>query len=303
MFDAEPVLELGQYRLTRSRALVMGVLNITPDSFSDGGQFLSADAALARARQMQLEGADILDVGGESTRPGAAEVSLEDELQRVIPIISALQSLNLPISIDTQKTEVMRQAIAAGAVLVNDVNALQADGALALIAATQTAVVLMHRQGSASTMQQHPEYHDVLEEVARFLTDRVLACHLAGLAPRKIILDPGFGFGKSTVHNLELLSNLRRFTDQDQPVLVGLSRKRSIGELTGKASPAERDAGSLAAHLYALNQGAAIIRTHNVRDTRDAIQVWTAIPKPRPSTLRKSDVPRGSSELEALFGV
>jgi dihydropteroate synthase len=302
MFDIGKYLQLGPHAIALDRPQVMGILNVTPDSFSDGGKFNVLDAALAHARQMQAEGAAIIDVGGESTRPGADTVSVETELARVIPVIEGLRALNIAISIDTQKPEVMRAAIAAGAHLINDVNALQAEGAITAAAELKVPVVLMHRQGNAQTMQSDPNYLDVVEDVARFLTDRILACQLAGIDKKMILIDPGFGFGKTTAHNFELLANLTRLIELDCPVLAGFSRKRSIGEVIGQLGTSnadERDAGSLAAHLLAAQNGARIIRTHSVKATVDALKVLAATPKPR---VNKRSQPKGSSELAALFG-
>ncbi len=299
MFDTGKYLQLGPHAISLDTPQVMGILNITPDSFSDGGQFSTLESALAHAKQMVADGAAIIDVGGESTRPGAEPVSLEAELARVIPVIEALHRLNIAISIDTQKPDVMRAAIAAGAHLINDVNALQADGALRAAAALNVPVVLMHRQGEPHSMQSNPSYADVVEEVARFLTDRILACQLAGIDKKRIIIDPGFGFGKTTAHNFELLANLARLAELESPVLAGFSRKRSIGDVIGGAEPHARDAGSLAAHLIAAQNGARIIRTHAVKATVDALKVLAATPKPR---VNKRSQPKGSSDLAALFG-
>lgn len=285
MFDLTPYLHLGAYRLDLSRTSVMGVINMSPDSFSAQNTAASCAQAMQIAQTMQAEGADILDIGGESTRPGASPVSVQEELDRVIPVVEALRkTVDLPISIDTSKAEVMRAAVAAGAVLINDVYALRKDGALDAARETGAAVVLMHMQAEPETMQEAPEYLDVVEEVARFLTQRLFDCQLAGIEKQKLIIDPGFGFGKSTKHNLELLAQLDRFSQLACPILVGLSRKRSIGELTGRDKPADRAAGSLAAHLVAVQRGAKIIRTHDVAMTCDALKVLHAIPAPRAKT-------------------
>ena len=296
MFDTTPTFALGRYALDLTRPQVMGILNITPDSFSDDARIANSNQALEIAAQMVADGVDILDVGGESTRPGALPVSLQEELDRVMPVIAALKELNKPISIDTSKAEVMRAATDAGAVLINDVYALRGEGALAAAIASGAAVVLMHMQGAPHTMQQAPQYLDVVEEVARFLTERIFACQMAGMDKKRIIVDPGFGFGKTTAHNLELLGQLKRFAQFECPVLVGLSRKGSIGELTQQAQPSARLAGSLAAHIVAAQRGATIIRTHDVRATVDALRVLQAI---APARVDKASV---SPDLMAMFG-
>ena len=296
MFDTTPTFALGRYSLNLTRPQVMGILNITPDSFSDGVRISGSGQALEIATQMVADGVDILDVGGESTRPGAQPVSLQEELDRVMPVIEALKALDKPISIDTSKAEVMRAATAAGAVLINDVYALRGEGALAAAIASGAAVVLMHMQGEPHTMQQAPQYLDVVEEVARFLTERIFAAQMAGLDKKRVIVDPGFGFGKTTAHNMELLGQLKRFSQFECPVLVGLSRKGSVGELTQQTHASARMAGSLAAHLVAAQRGAAIIRTHDVRATVDALRVLQAIP---PARVDKANV---SPDLMALFG-
>ena len=296
MFDTTPTFALGRYSLNLTRPQVMGILNMTPDSFSDDARIANSNQALAIAAQMVADGVDILDVGGESTRPGALPISLQEELDRVMPVIAALQELNKPISIDTSKAEVMRAATSAGAVLINDVYALQGEGALAAAIESGAAVVLMHMQGAPHNMQQAPQYLDVVEEVARFLTERIFACQMAGMDKKRIIVDPGFGFGKTTAHNLELLGQLKRFAQFECPVLVGLSRKGSIGELTQQAQPSARLAGSLAAHIVAAQRGATIIRTHDVRATVDALRVLQAI---APARIDKASV---SPDLMAMFG-
>lgn len=257
--------------LDLSRPQVMGILNVTPDSFSDGGQFLAVDSALAQARQMVAAGAAILDIGGESTRPGAVAVSVEDEITRVVPVITAISSeLSVPISIDTMKPEVMHAAVAAGAGLINDVQALQREGALQAAAALNVPICLMHAQGTPQTMQDNPQYDAVVTDVIDFLKARVAACEMAGIARNKIILDPGFGFGKKSSHNLLLMKHLSRLTTQGFPVLVGVSRKSMIGALL-KVSVEERLAASLSLAAIAVWQGAKIIRSHDVRETVQAI--------------------------------
>jgi dihydropteroate synthase len=256
---------------------VMGILNVTPDSFSDGGQFQSHEAALRQAEAMAADGAAIIDIGGESTRPGAQGVSEQEELDRVLPIIEALTPhLDVPISIDTSKAAVMRAAIAAGASMINDIRALREDGALDAAAELQCPVCLMHMQGQPRTMQSDPAYHDVVAEVRDFLLERVEACRQAGIAKELLILDPGFGFGKTPAHNVELLVNLRQFRDAGLPVLAGLSRKSTLGELTGREVE-DRMPASVAAAVVAAMQGAEIVRVHDVRETVDALRVVRAV--------------------------
>lgn len=258
------------------RPRVMGILNVTPDSFSDGGRHDSAAAALERARVLVEEGADIVDVGGESTRPGAAPVSLQQELDRVVPVIEEItRELDVTVSVDTSRADVMREAAAAGAAMINDVRALQAEGALQAAAATGLPVCLMHMQGEPSTMQDAPEYDDVVTEVARFLADRRTACLAAGIGAGQVVVDPGFGFGKTLAHNVALLQGLKRLT-RIAPVLVGLSRKGMIGALTGDAS-ADRSHGSVAAAILAVQRGAALVRVHDVGPTVRALRLRHAI--------------------------
>lgn len=272
-----PALKIGRHELKLDRARIMAVLNMTPDSFSDGGRFNAIDAALAQAERLLAEGADVLDIGGESTRPGAEPVSAEDEVARVVPVIEAIAArFDVPISVDTSKPEVMRAAVAVGAGLVNDVNALRAEGALDAVADLNVSVCLMHMQGAPRTMQEAPHYDDVVAEVKRFLAERVLACRMAGIDPKRIVIDPGFGFGKSLQHNLRLLAQLGRFADIEAPVLVGLSRKRMIGEITGRDVD-QRAAGSAAAALLAVERGARIVRVHDVAATRDALALYEAL--------------------------
>jgi dihydropteroate synthase len=269
-------LVCGKYALALERPLVMGIVNVTPDSFSDGGKHFDRRAAIAHARRLIEDGADILDIGGESTRPGAQLASLSEELDRVIPVIEAVAEAGVPISIDTQKSEVMHLAIVAGACIVNDVNALQAPGALQAIAGSKVAVCLMHRQGSAETMQQNPEYRDVVAEVKEFLRERTDAVLATGVAAERIVVDPGFGFGKTVAHNLRLLRDLDAFLDLGFPVMVGLSRKATLGTITGRPVN-ERVAASLAAALLAAQKGAKIIRVHDVRETVDALKILHAV--------------------------
>lgn len=252
---------------------VMGVLNVTPDSFSDGGRFCDVDAALARAHAMAEAGAAIIDVGGESTRPGALAVPEEEELRRVMPVIQRLvRELPLPVSVDTSKAQVIAAATDAGAVIVNDVRALRLAGALEAASAARCAVCLVHMQGQPPTMQEHPHYGDVTAEVRGFLLRRTAACAEAGIAPDHILIDPGFGFGKALGHNLELLGHLPTLLELDYPVVVGLSRKTSIGKIT-RREPADRLAGSLAAAVLAAWLGASVVRAHDVRETVDALAV------------------------------
>lgn len=285
MFDTSPQIDCAGRLLKLERTRVMGIVNVTPDSFSDGGAHDSVDAAIAHGVRLVDEGADLLDIGGESTRPGADEVSLEEELRRVIPVVEALAAkVDVPISIDTSKPEVMRAAVQAGAGMVNDVFALRREGALDAAAALGVPVVLMHMQGEPRGMQQAPHYDDVVGEVHRFLAERIFACEMAGIDKKKLILDPGFGFGKTREHNLQLLARLQRFTELGVPVLAGLSRKKTIGEITGRDAPAERVHGSVAAHLIAAQNGARIVRVHDVAATVDALKVWealAAVPAPR----------------------
>jgi len=255
----------------------MGVLNITPDSFSDGGDFFSLEKALAHAHRMVAEGAAVIDVGGESTRPGAQAIPVEEELQRVIPVIEAISgSLSVPVSIDTRKPEVMQAAVAAGAGLINDVSALQAEGALQVAAQLEVPVCLMHMQGTPRTMQAEPVYLDVVGEVTGFLQARAEACIAAGIPGERILLDPGFGFGKTVEHNLKLLKHLDRLTEQGYPVLVGLSRKSLIGKVLDLPIDKRLYPG-VALAVLAVWQGASLVRCHDVRETREAIRMCAAV--------------------------
>jgi dihydropteroate synthase len=288
MFDTVPQLDCAGRILRLDRPQVMGIVNVTPDSFSDGGAHDTTEAAVAHALKLVEEGADLLDIGGESTRPGADEVALEEELRRVIPVIARLAAqVAVPISVDTSKPDVMRAAVQAGAGMINDVYGLRRDGALDTAATLGVPVVLMHMQGEPRSMQAAAQYDDVIGEVHRFLVERIFAAEMAGIAKKHIIIDPGFGFGKDTPHNLQLLAQLDRFVELGVPVLAGLSRKRSIGQLTGRDAPADRVAGSVAAHLIAVQRGAAIVRVHDVAATVDALKIWNAvaaIPAPRKPT-------------------
>lgn len=270
-------LNCGHRLLDLSRPVVMGILNVTPDSFSDGGAYPDTAQAAARARQMVEEGAELIDVGGESTRPGAAAVDSETEISRVVPVIEAIRaSCDAVISIDTSKPEVMRAAVAAGAAFINDVRALREPGALEVAASLEVAVCLMHMQGQPRTMQDAPDYDDVVTDVAAFLGERVESCCRAGMARERLVIDPGFGFGKTLRHNLLLLNNLHRLTEFGLPVLVGISRKSMIGAILDRAVD-QRLYGSLAAATISLMKGASIIRTHDVAPTVDALRVVTAL--------------------------
>jgi dihydropteroate synthase len=268
-------LRAGTFDIDLATPCVMGILNVTADSFFDGGR-LDRAAALAHARRMLDEGARIIDVGGESTRPGAPAVDEAEELRRVLPIVDALASDGACVSVDTMKPGVMREAIAAGASMINDVRALQSPGALQLIAGGRAAVCLMHMQGEPQTMQRAPAYADVVKEIRAFLDRRAAACIDAGIARERIVVDPGFGFGKSIAHNLDLLRHLDSITSLGYPVLTGLSRKSLLGAITGRAVD-DRLAASIAASLAAAVRGARILRVHDVRETVDALAVWSAI--------------------------
>ncbi len=262
--------------LDLSRPLIMGVVNVTPDSFSDGGRYLSFADARAHALRLVDEGADLLDIGGESTRPGAADVSEEEEIGRVVPLIESVRGCGVPVSVDTSKAAVMRAALAAGAAIVNDVRALREAGAAEAVAAADCGIVVMHMQGMPRTMQREPRYDDVVREVSTFLRERVDALGLAGVASERIVVDPGFGFGKSIAHNYTLLHDLRALTRIGRPVLVGISRKSMLGTATGR-QVGERAASSIAAAVLAVERGAGIVRVHDVAGTRDAIRVWAAM--------------------------
>jgi dihydropteroate synthase len=278
MFDTTPQLDCAGRVLRLDVPRVMGIVNVTPDSFADGGEHATLEAAIAHGLQLAGEGADILDIGGESTRPGALDVPVDEELRRVIPVIEALaKQTALPLSIDTSKPEVMRAAVAAGAGMVNDVHALRREGALEAAAALGVPVVLMHMLGEPRSMQDAPRYDDVVADVHRFLAERIFAAEMAGIAKKHLVVDPGFGFGKTIAHNLALLAQLDRFTELGVPVLAGLSRKKTIGELTGRSDPHDRIHGSVAAHLIAAQRGAMLLRVHDVAATVDALKVWNAV--------------------------
>lgn len=270
------LLDCAGKRLDLAGPVVMGVLNVTPDSFSDGGRYLKLDDARRRAEAMAAEGAAIIDIGGESTRPGAAAVSIQEELDRVLPLVERLSgALAVPISVDTSKPELMRAAVAAGAGLINDVRALRAPGALEAAAAAGVPVCLMHMRGEPGDMQHAPRYNEVVTEVRDFLAERLRLCEAAGIPRERILVDPGFGFGKSLAHNLSLLRHLDRFLDLAAGVLIGVSRKSMIGALLD-APAGERLSGSLAAAVIAAWQGARVIRAHDVRETVQALRVCAA---------------------------
>lgn len=256
----------------------MGIVNVTPDSFSDGGHHASTQAAIDHALRLIEEGADLLDIGGESTRPGAAMVGEQEELDRVLPVIAGLRGIATPISIDTYKPSVMRAALSAGASMVNDVNALQTEGALDVIAMSDAAVCLMHKQGAPATMQQRPVYQNVLEEVSEFLRGRIAVLEAAGIAKQRIVIDPGFGFGKTLAHNLELLKQLDSLNKLGVPILVGLSRKSMLGAITGRDVD-DRIVASVTAAMLAVQRGASIVRVHDVRETVDALKILNAVNK------------------------
>lgn len=272
-------LQCGRYRLALGQAdrpLVMGILNITPDSFSDSGQFMPLEAALDHAEQMIAEGADMIDIGGESTRPGAPVVPLEEELRRVMPILYALRDCGKPLSVDTYKPEVMQEALVAGADMINDINGFNAPGALAAVKDSDCGLCIMHMQRDPQTMQAAPQYRDTVEEVTRYLRQRVEEIGAAGVARGRMCIDPGFGFGKTLAHNLDLLKNLESILHALQlPLLAGMSRKTMIGAIIGKPVE-ERMPGSVAAALVAAAHGARIVRVHDVAATVDALKVWQA---------------------------
>ena len=293
MFDIVPQLDCAGRILRLDRPQVMGIVNVTPDSFSDGGAHADVESAVAHGLRLAAEGADLLDVGGESTRPGAAAVTLEDEIARVVPVIERLvRETSLPVSVDTSKPAVMRAAVAAGAGMINDVRALRAEGALDAAAALGVPVVLMHMLGEPRTMQDAPDYDDVVADVHRFLAERIFAAEMAGIPKKRLVVDPGFGFGKTSAHNLRLLRQLARFTDLGVPVLAGLSRKRTLGELTGREVDARVHA-SVAAAVLAAEYGARLIRVHDVAPTVDALKVWQAVaalPAPKAASAGKPTI-------------
>lgn len=265
----------GRFELALDRPLVMGIVNTTPDSFSDGGRYDNVEAALAHARRLVAEGADLLDIGGESTRPGAAPVTVADEWQRIAPVLEAACAWGVPVSVDTRRPEVMRAALDAGADMINDVEGFRAPGAVDAVARSRAGLCVMHMQGEPDAMQQAPVYENVVGTVRDFLVARMTALRAAGVARERIVLDPGFGFGKTLAHNLDLLRGLPALAVEGAPILVGLSRKSMIGQLTGKGVD-DRLSGSLAAMLAAVARGARIVRVHDVAATRDALAVWQA---------------------------
>ena len=269
-------LKCGRFKLSLERPLIMGVVNITPDSFSDGGLHFDSGRAVEHARQLIDEGADLVDVGGESTRPGAAPVDLAEERRRVLPVLKALAGGKVPVSVDTRKPDLMREAIAAGADMVNDVGALAAPGALEAVAASPAAVCLMHMRGEPGTMQANPSYRDVVREVRDYLSGRVAEAEHAGIARERIVADPGFGFGKNLDHNLALLRAFSEFEALGVALLAGLSRKAMLGKITGREA-GDRVHASVAAALIAVQNGARIVRVHDVGATRDALAVWSAV--------------------------
>lgn len=266
----------GRYVLDAARPLIMGIVNVTDDSFSGDGMRGDVNAAIAHGYRLIEEGADILDLGAESSRPGANEIPARVETARLLPVIEGLRAADVPLSVDTMKPDVMREVLAAGVDMINDVNALRAPGALAAVAASHAATCLMHMQGEPASMQHNPQYEDVVAEVAEFLAERVAAAEAAGIALNRICIDPGFGFGKSLDHNLELLRRLRELDVPGLPLLVGLSRKSMIGLLTGRPV-GDRVAGCVAANVAAAMRGARIFRVHDVKPTRDALAVISAV--------------------------
>ena len=268
----EPTWSVRGREWTFDRVLLMGIVNVTPDSFADGGVHFKLVDALAHARRLIDEGADIIDIGGESTRPGAADVSVDEEIRRVVPLVEALAGSGAALSIDTSKPAVMRAALSAGAAIINDVRALQQEGALEAVADSDCGVVLMHMQGTPRTMQQAPAYEDVTHEVADFLTHRVEQARLHGIDVQRVAVDPGFGFGKTIEHNFTLLSELSKLKRMHRPLVVGLSRKSMLGAATGRAVD-DRVAASVSAALLAVERGANVVRVHDVAATRDALEV------------------------------
>ena len=270
------MLQCGKFQLSLDRPLIMGIVNLTPDSFSGDGLAVDTSRAIEYAHKQIEAGADLLDLGAESSRPGATPTSLKEELDRLLPVLDALSACGIPLSIDTYKPEVMRAALAHGASMINDIYALRMPGALEVVAASECAVCLMHMQGEPLTMQQHPCYANVITEVRDFLAGRTAEVMAAGVAKQRLVLDPGFGFGKSLEHNLELLRNLDAFFIDDLPLLAGISRKTMLGALTGR-SVEQRATASVAAALIAVQRGARIVRVHDVAETSDALAIWQAV--------------------------
>lgn len=274
------VWQAGRFALPLTQPKIMGIVNLTPDSFSDGGRHNSAADGIRHAEQLLADGADILDIGGESTRPGSLPVPPEEEWRRVYPVLAEAVRWNVPVSLDTRRALIMRQALDAGlADIINDVQGLEDPGALETLAVhPQTGICIMHMRGLPATMQEDPEYGNVVAEVAAYLRERGEAAENAGIAAERIVLDPGFGFGKTLSHNIALMQQLPELAAQvKRPLLIGVSRKRMIGELSGRDLPQERVSGSIAAALFALKQGAAVLRVHDVRETADAVKVWQGL--------------------------
>ncbi len=269
-------LRCGHFQLSLARPLIMAVVNVTPDSFSDGGKFIQLNQSLTHAEALIAAGADLLDIGGESTRPGAAPVSLDEERRRVLPLLGKLAGGRVPISIDTQKPALMREAVAAGASMINDVCGFREPGAFEAVADSDAAICIMHMLGEPRTMQQAPYYDDVTAQVGDYLAGRIEAAQRAGIQRDRIVIDPGFGFGKTLAHNLQLLSELRKLTQSGCVLLAGLSRKTMLGAITGR-DPTQRVHASTAAALIAVQNGAQIVRVHDVAATRDALAVWQAV--------------------------
>lgn len=269
-----------RFKLDLTSPKIMGIVNVTPDSFSDGGQYSgNLKTVLAHAEQLLKEGADILDIGGESTRPNAAYVSPDEEWERVAPILDEVSKWNIPISLDTRRTCIMQRALEKNWVdIINDVQGLEDEGAVALMAQSDVGIVLMHMKGLPENMQINPQYQDVVQEVKQYLEERVRVCLQEKIAASRLVLDPGFGFGKTLTHNMMLMQNLEALkTSYHLPLLIGVSRKRMIGELLNQPEPTERVLGSVAAALFSLNQGAKIIRVHDVKESKDAMTVWQAL--------------------------
>src|ERR1700761_2265713 len=297
MFDLTRIIDCGGRPLTLDRPRIAGIINVTPDSFSDGGRQFDTNAAITHGLKLVEEGADLLDIGGESTRPGAEPVSANDEIARIVPVIEALaKQVDVPISVDTSKPGVMRAAVAAGAGMINDVYALRQDGALDAAADLKVPVCLMHMLGEPRTMQDDPHYDDIVSDVRRFLAERIFACEMSGIDKKKIVVDPGFGFGKTLEHNLALLRGLDQLAALGVPLMVGLSRKSMIGTLTGRDIE-HRAAGSAAAALIAVQKGAMIVRVHDVAETRDALAVGQGVASGAPVP-KKPQKPFGSQRFE-----
>jgi dihydropteroate synthase len=277
--SAPGFLRCGSYQLSLERTLIMGIVNITPDSFSDGGQFFDPHRAIAHARELITQGADLLDLGAESTRPGARLIPDDEELERLMPVLDGLRDAVVPISIDTSKPAVMQAVLAAGASMINDVNALQTEGALGAVRDSGCAICLMHSRGNAQTMQSLAHYQDVVAEVRAFLAERVATCEAAGIARERLVIDPGFGFAKRSPHTLALLREINGLTQLGVPVLAGISRKSTLGKITGRPD-GERVTASVAAAMLAAQRGAAIVRVHDVAPTRDALRVLQAFEDP-----------------------